>query len=74
MDYLYVYSIKDYIKGNVQFIYYRNKELWYSTNNGFKFPIPIEDCGDAMFLREDKGILYMRWIKKQLQMIEKEKK
>lgn len=39
-------SIKDCVKGEVIFQYYKNKELWYKTENGFLFPVPIEDTQD----------------------------
>lgn len=47
-----------------KFIYYRDSSLWYETDNGFKFPVPIEDIGTATFYDEDKTILFMRYIRK----------
>jgi hypothetical protein len=38
----------------VRFLYYRLGELWYVTETGFEFPVPITDCGDGKFLAEDK--------------------
>jgi hypothetical protein len=68
-------TIKDMVKDNkkVYFQYYRAKELWYKTEDGFEFPIPIEECGDACFLVEDKAILFMRYIRKHLESISKAK-
>ena len=40
---------------------------------GFEFPVPINDVGNARFL-QDKAILFMRWIRKHIDTIEKEKK
>lgn len=58
-------NIKDLVKDQrVQFQYYRDKELWYKTTNGFLFPVPISDVGNATFLAEDKAILFMRYIRK----------
>lgn len=54
----------------VRFVRYKNNELWYITENGFEFPVPIYDIGDATFLAEDKAILFMRWIKNHLKIIE----
>jgi hypothetical protein len=48
----------------VHFSFFRGKELWYETDKGFVFPVPIEDTGDAVFLRDDKAILFMRYIRK----------
>ncbi len=58
----------------VRFSFYREKELWYITDDGFEFPVPIEDVGNATFLAEDKAILYMRYIRKHLEMLEKARK
>jgi hypothetical protein len=68
-------SIKDMVKNNkkVFFKFYRQKELWYSTEDGFEFPVPIEDAGDGIFLNEDKAMLFMRYMRKHLEMIAKEK-
>ncbi len=65
-------SIKDMVSSGkkVQFVFYRQKELWYKTECGFEFPVPIEDTGDGVFLNEDKAMLFMRYIRKHLAMIE----
>ncbi len=47
----------------VKFEYYRANELWYKTESGFLFPVPISDIGEATFLAEDKAILFMRYIR-----------
>ncbi len=52
--------------------FYRKGELWYKTEDGFNFPVPISDTGDAAFLVEDKATLFMRYIKKQLKAVELE--
>lgn len=69
-------NIKDMVKDNVvRFTYYRDKELWYSLkyDNGkvFMFPVPIDDVGNATLLHEDKALLFMRYIRKQLKELEK---
>ncbi len=61
-------SIKDLVKQEVQFIMYRKGELHYQTlDSNFKFVVPIEDCGDGEFHRNDSGIYFMRYIRKQLE-------
>lgn len=57
----------------VKFMHYRQKELWYVTETGFEFPVPIEDCGDGVFLAEDKAMLFMRYIRKHIEMLNKAK-
>jgi hypothetical protein len=62
-------TLTEMVKGNkvVRFLYYRDKELWYVTEDGFQFPVPISDTGTGTFKAEDKAILYMRWIRKHLE-------
>lgn len=66
------YDIKNMIVGGkmVTFAYYKQKELWYTTECGFEFPVPINDTGDATFLNSDKAILFMRWIRQHIASIE----
>ena len=60
--------IKDMVKDGkkVNFQFYRKGELWYSTECGFVFPVPIDDTGDGTFNREDSAMFFMRYIRKQL--------
>lgn len=68
-------SIKDMIKNKkVTFVYYKENELWYTTECGFEFPVPISDTGGAEFRNEDKAMLFMRWIRKHIQYLEDAKK
>lgn len=69
-------NVKDMVVNNqrVKFVRYQQKELWYQCENGFEFPIPISDVGDAAFLNEDKALLFMRWIKKHIDMLEHAKR
>lgn len=66
------YSLKDLVKGNVYFVEYRKGNLWYeagrhSAEKPFLFPVPIEDTGDGIFLACDKGMFFMRYIRKHLE-------
>ena len=64
-------NLKDMVKDNrkVRFAFFRGAELWYSTECGFAFPVPISDAGDAVFLAEDKALFFMRYIRKHLDVI-----
>lgn len=66
-------KIADLVKGQVTFMFYQKGELWYKTENGFEFPVPISDTGDAQFNPTDKGLLFMRWIRKHVEMLEQAK-
>ena len=57
----------------VTFEYYRKGELWYTTDCGFIFPVPIADTGDGTFNKEDQAKLFMRYIRKHMETVEKEK-
>lgn len=59
-------NIKDCVSGKVKFKFYRSNDLYYECENGFVFKVPVVDTNDAVFLPEDKGILFMRWIRKAL--------
>lgn len=69
------YKVIEMVKNKkVFFEFYRKGELWYRTECGFQFPVPISDTGDGTFLKEDKATLFMRYINKQIKNIEKELK
>jgi len=60
-------SIKEMVKNKtVRFLYYKEQDLFYITECGFKFPVPISDVGTASMKVEDKAIMFMRWIKREL--------
>ena len=63
-------TIKEMVKDKVVcFKYYRDGELFYETECGFVFPVPVSDTGHATFLAEDKALLFMRYIRTQLAMV-----
>jgi len=64
-------NIKDLVSGTkVKFLFYRKNELWYEVvDKNFQFPVPISDTGEGTFLPEDKGMIFMRYIRKQLDTI-----
>lgn len=68
-------TIKDMVKDNkvVRFTHFKENELWYETECGFQFPVPVEDTGSATFLAEDKAMLFMRYIRKHLSFLEQAK-
>ena len=61
-------TIGDIVKNSTgtSFQYYRDSQLWYETDEGFLFPVPIEDIGTATFKNRDKTIMFMRYIRKWL--------
>jgi hypothetical protein len=57
----------------VSFSYYEKGNLVYETDCGFEFYVPISDCGDGIFLAEDKASMFRRYIRKQMDLIEEGK-
>jgi hypothetical protein len=60
--------LKEMIVNNqrVRFSFYRDGQLWYETECGFRFPVPLAEAGTATFLSEDRAILFMRYIRKHI--------
>ena len=69
-------SIKEMVKDRkmVRFSFYRDNELWYVTEDGFEFPVPLDDIGNATFMHKDKAILFMRYIRKHIEYLDNARK
>lgn len=65
-------TIKDHVKGMVKFQYFRDNNLYYKTETGLVFPVPISDVGNATFLVEDKAMLFMRYIRKHIESLKEQ--
>ena len=65
-------SIKEMVSEGkqVHFLRYQQGELWYVTDTGFDFPVPLADTGSAAFKAHDKALLFMRWIRKHVAWLE----
>lgn len=58
-------TLIELVKGKkVRFKYCRDASLWYETDDGFLFPVPINETGTATFNAEERAILFIRWIRK----------
>ncbi len=65
-----MFTIKDHVRGTVTFSHYFDGSLWYKTSDtGFEFPVPISDIGNARFLATDRAMLFMRYIRKHMELI-----
>jgi hypothetical protein len=75
-------TVKELVKGNtVRFLYYKCGELWYEVLSGldimpveppFRFPVPVSDTGDGRFMREDKAIFFMRYIRQHVEHLKED--
>jgi hypothetical protein len=67
-------NIKDIVKNqNAHFVFYRDECLFYETDNGFQFPVPVTEAGSATFNSEEKAILLMRYIRRHVEKMESAK-
>lgn len=57
-----------------RFVHYRDSHFIYETEDGFQFPVPLDDIGTATLAAEDKALFFMRWIRRHLEVIESAKK
>ena len=57
-------ELKRHVAGQVHFEFYRDGNLWYRTDSGLSFPVPVDDIGTATFKRDDKALLFMRYVRK----------
>ena len=69
-------NIKDMVANNkkVKFVRYREGEFIYATECGFEFVVPLADLGKATLLAEDKALLFLRYIRKQIDLNSQERK
>jgi hypothetical protein len=63
-------SIKDMVKDGktVSFVQFREGNFIYQTEDGFEFPVPLSDIGNATMLAKDKAIMFMRYIRKHIEL------
>ncbi len=76
-------TLKNLVKNTTaEFVCYRDGDLWYriiaadevaTTDRAtmFEFPVPIRDTGTGIFPAQVKAITLMRWIRKQLEKVQK---
>lgn len=64
-------TLKSMVAGDkrVRFTKYFDGNLYYATDCGFEFPVPISDIGTATFLAEDRAMLFMRYMRKHLDLL-----
>lgn len=65
-------ALKERVRGKVKFSFFRDGALFYACEDGYVFPVPVSDTGNTQgdsptFLAEDKGIVFMRWIRKSME-------
>ncbi len=70
-------DIKTLVKDNVvRFDFYRAGVMYYTVEaegKKYRFPVRLNDIGDATLLSSDKAILFMRFIRKAIENKELEK-
>lgn len=63
-------SVKDMVKDGkiATFVCYFAGNLYYETQDGFRFTVPVSDVGNAIFNKQEKALLMMRYIRKQVEL------
>lgn len=57
----------------VCFMFFMSGKLWYRTESGFKFPVPIKGSGQSVFLNEDRAKRFYPYIKAHAEKLDKAK-
>lgn len=66
-------TVGDLVKNkSAHFQCFRAGALNYKTDDGFEFAVPVEDTGNASFEKKHKAMELMRWIRKQVDTIQRE--
>lgn len=65
-------SITDLVRDGKKttFMFFKESELWYKTEDGFEYPIHVTETQGGIFLNEDKAIYHMRFIRPHFKMLE----
>jgi len=63
-------SLKERVANPVKFVRFEAAELWYVCVDGFEFPVALEDTTGAVFKAEDKGMFFMRWIRRYMEQLQ----
>lgn len=69
-------NLKSILNDNmrVKFDFYRDGALWYSTMNGFQFPVPVRTLAVTSILKaNDKATAFNYYIKKYYNELNKNK-
>lgn len=52
----------DILKEQAHFDFCREGQLYYKTDSGFRFHVPVNELGTGIALPTDKAIVFMKWI------------
>lgn len=68
-------NVEKILKDNesVRFMFFLSGKLWYRTESGFKFPVPIKGSGQKVFLNEDRANRFYPFIKAHAEKLSKPK-
>lgn len=61
-------------KSTIRFAYFRDGSLWFRTVEDDLFPVPVEDVKGTTIYAFDKGIFFLRWMRKYNESISEEYK
>lgn len=69
-------TVKEHVENGqkVFFKFFQNGILFYETEKGLSFEVPIIETGTGRFLPEQKAIQFMKWIKPAVELYNKSSK
>lgn len=53
----------------VSLLCYKDSELWYRTECGFEFPVPISDTSNTRFLPKEHAKFFVPYIRKHIESL-----
>lgn len=62
-------KLSDHYKGEAYFRRYQDGNLWYITEAGFEFPIPVADLQGTQVKSIEKAIFLLRWMRRHADII-----
>ena len=68
-------TVDKILNGNesASFIFFLSGKLWYCTESGFKFPVPVKGSGQSIFPNEDRAKRFYPYIKAHVEKLNKAK-
>ncbi len=59
-----------HVSGHSTFDFYRDGLLWFTTDTGLGFSVPVNELGSGTVYTLNKSIVLMKWIRKQIELNE----
>lgn len=64
----------DIVKEGATFSHYREGHLYYVTDSGFVFAVPVAEVGNGTCCTKEKTMTFLKWVKPQHDAITEEER